>query len=153
MIPLQHLAPPFLSPHLDTDLIRARLQNNMAVGRLRVDRHLLAGARADLGAQVEGPQRGGAEDEGLVVDNVLPQARAPAPAEGVHRVAFAEVGVAGEGFLVGWPAGFEPALWAEGVAVGVFGGDAVEGPVGVSLLVSLEEIMEGKGVATIRRLG
>ena len=128
VIPLQHRLPPLLAPDLDTDLIRIRLQNHVAVSRLRVDGHLLARARADLGAEVERPQRGGRKDKGLVVDNVLPQAGAPAPPERVHRRALAEVGVAGERRLEGWPGRVEPPLRAEVVAVGVAGGDAVESP-------------------------
>jgi hypothetical protein len=73
----------------------------------------------------------------------------------VHRVAFAEVGVAGEGFLVSWPAGFEPALRAVVVAIGVLGGDAVEGPGGWGLVCRLLFWKDGgrKGGGTIRRRG
>jgi len=128
LIPIQHIRASLLASRFKIQVERAWLQNNMAVGRLRVDVHRLAGPWADLGAHVESPEHAGTEAEHLVVNNVVAQTGAAAPAKGVHALALAEVREPAQRLLVRGPAGLEPALRAEGLGVWVLGFDAVDAP-------------------------
>jgi len=101
----------------------------VTVGCLCVDWHRPASAWADLLTKVEGPKHSSTKHEGLIVDNVLAQTRAAAEAERVHGLALAEVGIAGEGLLIGWPTRLKPTLGPEVVAIGIFGWDTVQSPV------------------------
>jgi len=128
VIILEDLAGAFLAAGLEGHLVVVGLENDVAVGRLRVNGYRLAGGRAGLGLRVEGPEGGSAEDKHLVVNDVLAETRPAAPAKRVHALAFAEVGVPAQGLLIRRPAGLEPALRAEVVAVGVLAWYAVDAP-------------------------
>lgn len=104
------------------------LEDDVGVGGLGVEVDLLAGGGAALLGQVEGPQRGGARDEHLIVHNVLAQARPPAPAERVHALALAEVGVSAQRLLVRRPAGLQVPLRVVVLRVWVDLGHAVHAP-------------------------
>ena len=138
LILVQNPRGPLIAPRPNINRKRQRLQNNIRIRSLGIELDDFTRAGAHLASEVEAPADTGAGDEELVVDEGLAEAGAAAPAEGVHGFAVAEVGVFGEGFLVGWPGGGEPAFGAVGFGVGVLGGDAVDVP-GAGLNISVRQ--------------
>jgi len=139
-------------PWLEVELEGAGLKNDVTVGGLGIDGDELASTRVPFLCRVESPECRSAKDKHLVIDNVLTQARPAAPAEGVHGLTLAEVGVTGEGLLESGPAGLEPALRAEVVTVGVDIGKAVDGP-GNGVLERLSRGKSNMQTHTIRKQG
>jgi len=135
---------PLGTARLEIELVRAGLEDDVAVGGLGIDGDELAGARVPLLCRVEGPEGSGAKHEHLVVDNILAQARSATPTEGVHRVTFAEVGVPGKGLLESGPARLEVTFGAEVFTVGVLGGNAVDSPGAAMSAKGLAKSMRGE---------
>lgn len=102
----------------------------MSIGGMRVDRNLLAcDGTCGLG-HIERPQQRSTRDNELVIDNVHTQTLASTPSERVLAVLrIAEVGVFRQRLLVCWEGWVEPAVRTVVVGIGVFGCDAVDGPV------------------------
>jgi hypothetical protein len=113
VVAFQNLLGTLVAAWLECQVECAGLENDMAVCGLCIDRNGLASAGADLGSRVECPQGSGAEDEHLIVDNVLAQACPAAPTKSVHGLALTEVRITSERFLVRRPGRLQPALGAE----------------------------------------
>src|SRR4051794_22513524 len=92
----QNLCGALLAPWLPVKLERKRFENDVAVGSLVIDGDELASARVPLLCRVKGPEGGSTEYEEFVVHNVLAQASAATPAECVHGMTLAEVGIPGK---------------------------------------------------------
>ncbi len=125
---VQDVGCPLLIPRLNGDLVVQRLQNDVRICCLRVNGYLLTRHGAELRSQLETPKHARAENEHLIIDDILAEASTAAPAEAVHTLAIAEVGIFRQRFLIGRPARLEIALGMEVLRIWVFGLNPVDGP-------------------------
>ena len=125
---VQDLRCPLLIPRLNGDLVVQRLQNDVRICGLRVNGYSLTRQGTVFRPQLESPEHARAENEHLIVDDVLAEASTAAPAEAVHALAITEVGILGQRLLIGRPARLEKALGMEVLRIWVFRFNPVDGP-------------------------